>query len=152
MSHLTESIVLEKLKKKNPEKMSDVSLLDAGTLIVNFFYQYAASDPFGWDWPTMNATFPELCLKFREYKMHYKSKMGVLQFKHLIPITTFETLTNKGIPTGNVYRKYRDTNVKEHQFVYNSRKGWYGDGDQFRVWPESRVRMFTHIELALLTN
>lgn len=53
----------------NPvSEMSDREMINAAKNILDTFDDYAQSDPFGWDWPTMNGVFPDLCARYRELR------------------------------------------------------------------------------------
>jgi hypothetical protein len=45
-------------------RLSECQIINAMIRIQRHFDRYAASDPFGWDWPTMKIVFPELCDRY----------------------------------------------------------------------------------------
>jgi len=49
-------------------KLTDKQLVARMYRILKYFKDYSSSDPFGWDWPTMNQIFPELCAEYRELR------------------------------------------------------------------------------------
>ncbi len=59
---------------KPVDKMKDQQLINGMQRIIDFFHRnaregYCKGDLFGgWDWPTMNAVFPDLCAKWRELR------------------------------------------------------------------------------------
>ncbi len=60
--------------------MSETTILTAEEIlaeaqaITDCFDKYSSSDPYGWDWPTMWATFPEKCERFQALKKEYLSR------------------------------------------------------------------------------
>lgn len=52
----------------SPSIMSTHDLRAEALAIFDKFHDYSRSDPFGWDWPTMRAIFPEECERFKQLK------------------------------------------------------------------------------------
>ena len=55
-------------KAKPPAEMTDKQILARMNKLIDWFYDLAKGDPFGWDWPTMNVLEPELCGEYRQLK------------------------------------------------------------------------------------
>ncbi len=48
---------------RDPASMTDDELKGAALDVRDYFADYSEGDPYGWDWPTMRAVFPELCAR-----------------------------------------------------------------------------------------
>ncbi len=61
-------------EKANPAQMSDKQMLRAANRILTQFHRYSASDPFGCDWPTMRAVFPDQVAQFNAMRDEWKRR------------------------------------------------------------------------------
>ena len=48
------------------ELLTDKELLAEANTIIDLFRDYSASDPWGWDWPTMRMIFPAQTSRYRD--------------------------------------------------------------------------------------
>lgn len=60
----------------NPADMTLEEMEKEGNEIIEAFEYASRSDPYGWDWPTMAMTFPELVARFKELKAEWKKRQG----------------------------------------------------------------------------
>ncbi len=56
------------------KEKTDQELIDRYCEIIDWFYEYSKSDPFGWDWPTMGLLFPELVEEAREIRTEARER------------------------------------------------------------------------------
>lgn len=58
----------------DPDLMTDDAINEEGQAIVDKFQEASAGDPYGWDWPTMYATFPDEVTRYRALRDEWKKR------------------------------------------------------------------------------
>lgn len=64
---------------KPPGELTDKQILARMNKLIDWFYDLAKGDPFGWDWPTMNVLEPELCGEYRALRAEAVSRLDKRQ-------------------------------------------------------------------------
>ncbi len=65
------------LLQSNVKDMTIEQIMEEMVDILDWFDNQSTGDPYGWDWPTMAAIFPETALRYQQLRAEGRKRKGL---------------------------------------------------------------------------